>query len=100
MNEAREAAWDKFARDEGYGFTDSESNRAFDGGWDAALPDGGVQHVWFPLHDTPVVLSISREQLQIIQDVLAGDLTTSRKEWRESLSEQIENVLKATVDGA
>lgn len=96
----KEAAWDKFARTEGYAFTDAESNHAFNSGWDAALPAGGVQHVWFPLGDTPVVLSISREQLQIIQDTLRGELATSRKEWRDSLAEQIENALKATVDGA
>lgn len=52
-----------------------------------------VHHVWFPLYDQPVTLRLSREQLQIVQDSLRGDHTTSKPGWRASLADQFERVL-------
>lgn len=52
-----------------------------------------VHRVWFPLYDTPVTLSMSREQLQIVTDVLKGDLASSRPSWRGYIAEQFDKVL-------
>ena len=58
-----------------------------------------VHHVWYPLYDQPVTLEMSREQLQIVQDVLRGNLGTSKQGWRDYLADQIEKVLVASIEG-
>lgn len=58
-----------------------------------------VHHIWFPLYDVPVTVRLSREQLQIIQDVLRGHLATSKPGWRDYIADQIEKVLVASLDG-
>lgn len=67
---------------------------------DAILGAGFVEphRVWFPMGDTPVVLQVSREQLQIVTDVLRGELATSRPGWRGYLADELDKVLSESLN--
>ena len=55
--------------------------------------------IWFPLFDTPLTLTMSREQLQCVQDALLG-----RPEpvpgWNAHFASELERVLRETVEGS
>ena len=55
-----------------------------------------AEHIWFPLHDTPIRLHMSREQLQCVQDALLGK-PEPVPGWNRYFAEEIEKVLRATV---
>lgn len=68
--------------------------------YEAGLHDGStanVHHLWFPIRDIPITLSLSREQLQCVQDALLG-----RKEpvlgWNEHFAGELEKVLRDSID--
>ena len=52
-----------------------------------------IHHIWYPLFDQPVTLTLSREQLQCVQDALLGkrECVTG---WNVHFAAEIENVLK------
>ena len=58
-----------------------------------------THHIWHPLSDTPVTVTLSREQLQLIHDALTGNTKGIPAGWLESLAGQVEAVLKASLEG-
>ncbi|MGG7450573.1 hypothetical protein ACQ3HE_06750 [Plantibacter auratus] len=56
-------------------------------------------NIWFPLFDHPVTVTLSREQLQCVQDALLGK-PECVPGWNAHFAGQIEAVLKASIEGA
>ncbi len=52
--------------------------------------------IWYPLFDTPLTLTLSREQLQCVQDALEGK-PEPVPGWNRYFAEEIERVLRDSL---
>lgn len=55
--------------------------------------------IWYPLFDQPLTVTLSREQLQCVQDALLNK-PECVPGWNAHFAAEIEAVLKASLDGA
>jgi len=61
-----------------------------------ASANGGKAHqIWYPLFDTPVTVTMSREQMQSLADELRG--VNVCPGWAEHFAGQLDHVLKNSL---